>query len=209
MAITGLFAFVGVSLLIIVTPGQDTLLTVRNTLNGGRAAGWFTALGVAGGQLTWTLAASAGLGAALVASPSIFTILRLAGAAYLVWLGGQSAWAAITERGGPVVASAHSLPAGTTTFIRQGLLSNLGNPKMLVFFTGLLPQFGSAAEPAQLVLLGLVFCLLTLCWLDMYVYAIAKLGALFGRPTFRRTLEGAAGAALILLGARIAADVIG
>lgn len=208
MAITGLFAFIGVSLLIIVTPGQDTLLTVRNTLSGGRVAGLYTAVGVAGGQLTWTLAASAGVGAALVAAPSAFTILRLAGAAYLVWLGAQSVRAAIAPRSGPVATVTEPRLVGTTAFVRQGLLSNLGNPKMLVFFTSLLPQFASAAEPGRLVLLGLVFCLLTLCWLDIYVIAIARLEALFGRPSFRRTLEGTAGAVLVLLGARIAAEAV-
>ena len=82
-------AFLGVSLLVIVTPGQDTALTIRNALAGGRRGGVFTALGVVSGQLTWALAASAGLAALLVASQPAFTALRLAGAAYLVLLGLQ------------------------------------------------------------------------------------------------------------------------
>src|SRR4029079_13825018 len=87
-----LAAFVGVSALVIVTPGQDTALTIRNTLLGGRAAGVFTALGVAAGQATWTIATSVGVGAVLVASEPAFLALRLAGSAYLVFLGLQALW---------------------------------------------------------------------------------------------------------------------
>lgn len=83
-------AFLGVSLLVIVTPGQDTALTIRNTLAGGRRGGVFTHLGVVSGQVTWALAASAGLAALLLASQPAFTVLRLAGAAYLVVLGLQA-----------------------------------------------------------------------------------------------------------------------
>ena len=80
-------AFLGISLLVIVTPGPDTALTIRNTLLGGRRSGLFTAVGVALGQATWTLAASAGIAALLVASEPAFVALKLAGAAYLVILG--------------------------------------------------------------------------------------------------------------------------
>jgi len=92
-------AFLGVSLLVIVTPGQDTALTIRNTLAGGRRGGVFTALGVVSGQLTWALATSAGLAAVLVASQPAFTALRLAGAVYLVLLGLQALVAAVRARG--------------------------------------------------------------------------------------------------------------
>jgi len=77
-------AFLGVSVLVIVTPGQDTALTIRNTLVGGRAGGIATAAGVATGQATWTVATSAGLAALLVASATVFSVLKWAGAAYLL-----------------------------------------------------------------------------------------------------------------------------
>ena len=89
-----LLAFLGISALVIVTPGQDTALTIRNTLAGGRRAGSFTALGVSTGQAVWTLAASAGVAALLVASEPAFIALKLAGAAYLVFLGAQALVAA-------------------------------------------------------------------------------------------------------------------
>jgi len=145
-------AFLGVSALVIVTPGQDTALTIRNTLAAGRRGGVLTALGVAAGQATWALAAAAGVTALLRASEPAFLALRLAGSAYLVYLGLQALRAAL--RRDHAVATAAVARRRVHAF-RQGIISNLGNPKMAVFFTSLLPQFGSSF-PALLAL-GLVF----------------------------------------------------
>ncbi|MGH2996130.1 MAG: LysE family translocator [Gaiellaceae bacterium] len=205
-----LTAFLGVSVLVIVTPGPDTALTIRNTLVGGRGGGVFTAVGVATGQAVWTLAASAGIAALLVASEPAFVAVKLVGAAYLVYLGAQALWAALGPAGTGQVA-AHDcverrLPAQAA--FRQGLVSNLGNPKMAVFFTSLLPQFlpDGGASFAGLLLLGLVFCSLTLAWLSGYAVAVAKAGDLLRRPRIRRTLEGLTGAMLVALGLRVATE---
>src|ERR1700737_1336052 len=93
-------AFLGVSILVIITPGQDTALTIRNTLVGGRGSGVLTAAGVASGQFIWTVATSAGLAALLVASEPVFTALKLAGAAYLIFLRAQALYAALRPRPG-------------------------------------------------------------------------------------------------------------
>ena len=85
-------AFLGVSLMVIVTPGQDTALVIRNTLAGGRRSGVFTALGIVAGQIIWALAASAGVAALIVASEPAFVIIKLAGAAYLVFCTLALAW---------------------------------------------------------------------------------------------------------------------
>ena len=90
--IVDLIGFLAVSALVIVTPGQDTALTIRNTLLGGRRGGALTALGVSTGQAVWAVATSAGVAAILVASEPAFTALKLAGAAYLVFLGIQPQW---------------------------------------------------------------------------------------------------------------------
>ncbi len=158
MGVSHFLAFLGVSALVIVTPGQDTALTIKNTLAGGRRAGVLTALGVSTGQAVWTLAASAGVAALLVASEPAFLALKLAGAAYLVFLGAQALLAAV--RG----AAAHALPGAgpqrlaPATGYRQGVVSNLGNPKMAVFFTSLLPQFAptGGGSFAAMLALGLV-----------------------------------------------------
>src|SRR5205807_3308312 len=127
--------FLGVSAVVIVTPGQDTALTIRNTLLGSRRSGLLTAVGVSGGQAVWALATSAGVAAVLQASEPAFVAVKLAGATYLVFLGLQTLVPALRPRRAMPKASPRERP------LRQGLLSNLGNPKMAIFFTSLLPQF--------------------------------------------------------------------
>src|SRR4029450_13079567 len=96
--VTELVAFLGVSVIVIATPGPDTALTIRSSLMGGRRAGIFTALGVSSGQAIWTLASAAGIAALLAASEPAFLAVRIAGAAYLIWLGLQALVAAVRGR---------------------------------------------------------------------------------------------------------------
>jgi threonine/homoserine/homoserine lactone efflux protein len=194
-----LAVFLGVSAVVIVTPGQDTALTIRNTLLGGRRAGVGTAFGVVGGQLAWALATSAGLAALLLASAPLFSAIRLAGAAYLVVLGAQALAAAV--RGRPHQDRVHRRRSSA---VRQGLLSNLGNPKMAVFFTSLLPQF--AASFTGMLSLGLLFAALTLSWLSLYALAVARASGLLRKTRVRRALDAVTGLALVALGLRVAAE---
>jgi threonine/homoserine/homoserine lactone efflux protein len=194
-----LAAFLGVSAVVIVTPGQDTALTFRNTLLGGRRGGVATAAGVVSGQLAWALAASAGLSALLLASAPLFAAIRLAGAAYLVLLGAQALAAA--ARGAP--APAHTAQRRRAPY-RQGVLSNLGNPKMAVFFTSLLPQFGSSF--GAMLGLGVVFATLTLVWLCAYAVAVAKAKRVLQRSWVRRALGAVTGLVLVALGLRVATE---
>src|SRR5581483_10238645 len=180
------------------------------TLLGGRGGGVMTALGVASGQAVWALATSAGIVAVLVASEPVFEAVKLAGAAYLVVLGGQALLAAL--RGGTDAVPATPGPARRLPLrvaYRQGVISDLGNPKMAVFFSSLLPQFapaGGGSVFGALVLLGLVFCLLTLAWLAAYAVLIDGAGGLLRRPCTRRALEAVTGTILIALGLRLAAE---
>jgi threonine/homoserine/homoserine lactone efflux protein len=189
-------AFLAVSALVIVTPGQDTALTIRNTLLGGRGSGAATAWGVACGQAFWTLAASLGLAALLSASEPAFLAVRLAGAAYLVFLGIRTFFGS---------RHARTRIPGVRGAFRQGLLSNLGNPKMAVFFTSLLPQFGGSSF-AALAGLGLVFCTMTLVWLSAYAVAVARAGDFLRRKEVRRALDALTGTVLVGLGIRLAAE---
>jgi threonine/homoserine/homoserine lactone efflux protein len=200
MPVGELAAFLGVSALVIVTPGQDTALTIRNTLLGGRVAGMCTAVGVSAGQATWTVATSVGIGALLVASEPAFVALKLVGSAYLVFLGVQALFGRKTRR----VVEGRSARVTPVAALRQGALSNLANPKMLAFFTSLLPQFASSF--AALLLLGLAFCAMTLLWLTAYSVAVTKAGALLRRARFRRTIEALTGTVLIALGLRLATE---
>jgi threonine/homoserine/homoserine lactone efflux protein len=206
-----LAAFLAISIVVIVSPGQDTALTIRNTLTGGRPGGVATAVGVAAGQFVWTIAASAGITALLVASEPVFTAVRLAGAAYLVYLGTTTLWSAWRRTGiGDIRETRQHGPATTGRAFRQGLLSNLGNPKMVVFFSSLLPQFAPADGPVLLSMLslGLLFCGMTLSWLTAYAWLIAQLGPLFRRPAVRRVLDLVMGTILVALGLRLAAEPV-
>jgi threonine/homoserine/homoserine lactone efflux protein len=195
-------AFLAISALVIVTPGQDTALTIRNALLGGRRAALFTALGVSAGQALWALASAVGVAALLAASEPVFLALRLAGAAYLVWLGVQALASALRRRNPELVHECTNLRARVA--FRQGILSNLGNPKMAVFFLSLLPQFGSSF--GALLALGLVFSCLTLMWLTAYGAAVARAGDFLRRSRVRRALDAAVGAVLVALGLRIAGE---
>ena len=199
-----LAAFVAVSALVICTPGQDTALTIRNTLAGGRRSGISTAAGVAIGQAIWTLAASVGLVAILSASEPAFRALKLAGAAYLVYLGAQSLYAALARREHGDAKLARETDASSHA-LRQGVISNLGNPKMAVFFASLLPQFapGGSASFLALLALGLLFCSMTLGWLTLYAIAVARARRLIAGPV-RRMLDGLTGAVLVVFGVRLA-----
>jgi threonine/homoserine/homoserine lactone efflux protein len=196
--VTQALAFLGVAAIVIVTPGQDTALTIRNALTGGRRAGVFTAAGVALGQATWTIAAAAGVAAVLRASEPAFLTVRLAGAAYLIYLGAQTLVGAFrgrrVEHGRRV-----RTPGGA---FRQGMLSNLGNPKMAIFFTSLLPQFGSSF--GVMLALGLVFCTMTFVWLTAYGFAVAKAGDVLRRPRIRRVVDFVTGTVLAAFGVRLA-----
>jgi|SRR5258708_275712 threonine/homoserine/homoserine lactone efflux protein len=205
-----LWAFLGISVLVIVTPGPDTALTVRNTLVGGRRAGLWTALGVSTGLAIWALATSAGVVALIVASEPVFAAIKFLGAAYLIVLGIQTLWQAFRPRR-PTIAASGAVAASRLTPLaafRQGVVNDLGNPKIAAFFSSLLPQFapGGEASFAGLMLLGLMFSAITLTWLAAYAAVITLAGDVLLRPRIRRMVEGVTGAVLIALGLRLASE---
>lgn len=192
------FAFALVALVLSVTPGPDMALVLRNTLRGGRAAGFRTVAGIALGLVGWATASAVGVAAILSASATVFTALKLAGAAYLVYLGVQ---ALLALRRGETHAAA---PRRAGSPFRQGLVTNLLNPKLAVLFTTLLPQFVSEGDPAaKPVLLALLFIAIGLTWLVTYTLAV---GAIARSRRFRRGMEALTGAVLIALGLRLAVE---
>ena len=203
-------AFLGISLLVILSPGQDTALTIRNTLLGGRGGGIATAAGVVTGLATWTVASSAGLAALLVASQPLFLAVRLAGAAYLIFLGLQALYGAVVKgaQRTDAVRPAKGPRLRRAVAYRQGLISNLSNPKIVVFFLSLFPQFVDRGEAslARLLLLGLIFCTITLTWLTLYAVAVARIGDFLRRDRVRRALEATTGLVLVGLGLRLATE---
>jgi threonine/homoserine/homoserine lactone efflux protein len=203
-------AFLGVSVVVICTPGQDTALTIRNTLLGDRRAGIATAAGVSAGQAVWTIAASLGLTAILLASETVFIAIRLAGAAYLVYLGVHALWAAIRPPADAARAETTGRSVGLLPVmaLRQGILSNLGNPKMAIFFTSLLPQFVAPGEAAfaGMLGLGLTFVGMTFAWLTLYAVVVDRAGRYLRRGPVRRMFDAVSGALLVAFGIRLATD---
>lgn len=199
--------FLAISVLLIVMPGPDTAMVTKNALLGGRRSGVYCAFGVAIGLTVWTVAAALGIAALLQASEVAFFALKIAGAIYLIWIGVQ-----MLRARDPVAAStiaAHGVtPHGGGKALRQGLLSDLSNPKIAVFFTSFLPQFtpAHAASFGSLVLLGVLFCLVGLTWLTIYVLAIARIGDFLRRPRPRRVLDFVTGTVLVGFGIRLATE---
>lgn len=204
-------AFLGVAFVIIATPGPDTALTIRNGLSGGRRSGIATAAGVSLGQLVWSVATGFGVATLLETSRPAFEVLRWAGAAYLVLLGARSIWSALRRRSSAEVGSTRDGGPTTLQALRQGLISNLANPKMPAFFLSLLPQFVAPGQGqlAGFIGLGAIFAGLTFAWLVGYAVVIHRMRVLFQRSAVRRTLEAVTGAALVTLGARVAVDRTG
>lgn len=196
-------AFLTVAVVIVVTPGVDMALVTKNALLHGRRAALATAWGINAGILVWTLAAAFGLAAVVRQSAEAFTAIKLAGAAYLVYLGVQSLLAARRGHAPDAPASAR---LGVTGAFRQGFASNLLNPKIAVLFTGLLPQFVARPSLLSLLALGMLFNAIGFVWLTAYAVATARGRAVLQRPRVRRWLDAATGVVLVGLGIRLAAE---
>jgi RhtB (resistance to homoserine/threonine) family protein len=204
-----LWAFVPIAALVIVAPGPDNVLVTKNAVMHGRAAALATALGVNTGLLVWTVAAAFGLAAVVRESAVAFTVLKVVGAAYLVWLG----LAALRSvRSGsphaPAAARAARSSFATASGFRQGLFSNLGNPKIAVFFTGLLPQFVTPGVPVlePFLLLGGLFVLMAVVWLVGYALLAARAASVFDRPRVKAAIDAVTGVVLVALGVRLALE---
>jgi threonine/homoserine/homoserine lactone efflux protein len=194
-----LLPFVGAAILIALTPGADTALVVRNALVAGAPAARRTALGSTTGLIVWGAASACGVAAVLAASAEVFTAVKLAGAAYLIWLGLQA-----ILRAGAYAPDEQRARGGSP--YRQGLLCNLLNPKAGVFFTALLPQFVSPQDPALLVslLMTSIAAVASLAWLSVYAALVPRAGDVLRRPPVRRALDRLTGVVLIGLGVRLA-----
>jgi RhtB (resistance to homoserine/threonine) family protein len=203
-----LAVFVGVAAVVILLPGPDTAIVTKNVLVGGRRGGIGTSVGVCTGLSVWTLTAALGVASLLRASAVAFTVLKLVGAAYLVWLGIQALRAARTAASTPSLDDSPRSTAGPTRGFRQGLLSNLANPKIAVFFTSLLPQFVDPGRPVLLPFLALggVFVLMTLAWLCLYSLAAARAADALQRPRVKALLDRITGTVLIAVGIRLALE---
>lgn len=199
-------AYAVVALLGAMSPGPDFALVSRYAALRGRLAGLGAAAGVAAGMAVNTVAAVVGVGAALAASPAVFRAITLTGAAYLCYLGVRALLAARAADGGGLGESAGGQREGSVRWVafRQGLVTNVLNPKSIVFLVALLPQFLTDRSTwADRSVLGLVTVLMVFLWFCAVSLAVGAFQSVFRRPGARRVLNAATGVVLIVLAAVI------
>ncbi|MDQ3785647.1 MAG: LysE family translocator [Actinomycetota bacterium] len=189
-----------------MSPGPDFVIVLRSVLSGGRRAGMACGAGIASGVLVWAVVTSVGVAGLLAASAVAFTVVKLAGAAYLVLLGIQSLLAA--RRGGYEQAKepeAERTRRGALVAYRQGLLTNLFNPKVAVFFLALWPQFlPHDATVADTAILTAIAALTSLVWFTVLANVVTALRRFLTASKVRRTIDAVMGTLLVAIGVRIA-----
>lgn len=203
-----LWLFVGIAAAVIVVPGPDTAIVTKNALLHGRRAALGTAFGVETGLAVWTVASAFGVASLVRASDTAFTALKLIGAAYLVWLGIQALRAAGRRAGHSDAELLRPAPLDGRRGFRQGLISDLANPKIGAFFTGLLPQFAGPGHSVLIpfLVLGGLFVLMTVVWLCGYALVAVKASALLRRQRVSAAIDRLSGVILIGFGIRLALE---
>ena len=201
---SGLLVLAGV--LLHLTPGQDTFYILGSSIAQGRRVGVASALGICSGCVVHTLAAAAGLSAILATSATAFFVVKLVGAAYLIYLGIRF----IMARDDAASAFAHEAPRQAWKAYRQGVVTNVLNPKVALFFLAFLPQFIDPSSPTKIaafIALGLTFIATGTAWCLFLAIAAASVRRFFaGHPRAYTRLSQAAGALFVLLGVRLVAS---
>ncbi|MFJ3772343.1 LysE family translocator [Streptomyces sp. NPDC090075] len=200
--LTHLATALGVLGLLTVVPGPDMAVVTRRALAAGRGDALRTVGGIATGLLVWGALTVAGLAAVLAASPAAYLAVKFLGAGYLLFLGAQALW----QHRRSATAAATDAPDVTGSPWRTGLVSNVLNPKIAVFYTGLLPTLAPPHLPTAwaMTLLVLLHALLTLAWLGSYVCLLSKAGPVLHKPRVRRALGRTTGVVLIGFGLVVA-----
>ena len=202
---SSIVVFIATSMLIILSPGQDMVLVLSHSIARGSSAGVITAAGVGTGLLGHTVLAGLGLGALLQASELAFSIMKYAGAAYMLYLGIKA------FRARPIDLASSPQAKGTPrSFFLRGGLSNISNPKVAIFYFAYLPQFVKAdnTHPTETLLaLGATFALLTfMVKMPIGYFAGTLSGKIQSRPTIQAWLNRACGGVLIAMGLRLATE---
>ena len=198
-----LLPFLAIVAVLTITPGPDMALVLRNGVRGGSSAAWWTALGCCTGIACYAAATTAGLSVLLVKSHAAFTMLRFTGGIYLGYLGLTALWHARRR----LAAAAVGAPpvASSRTAYRQGLVTNLLNPKIALLFLTLIPQFVATGEPAFRTtgFLAGTFLVVAVVWWRVFSLAVGAFGRVLARPRVRTWLERVTGVVLVGLGVRV------
>jgi RhtB (resistance to homoserine/threonine) family protein len=204
-------AFFGVALIITLTPGADTMLVIRNVLAYGRTAGLFTVIGIVSGLFVHASFSALGLSVILMRSAEVFEIVKLIGAGYLILLGLQSVRALLKQQdqgsGSSPDYRVEAQPNKWQSYV-QGLLNNLLNPKVAIFYLAFLPQFMRPGDPvfAKSILLAVIHLFQGVIWLSIVVLLVAYMKTVLLRPRIQQVLEALSGVILIGLGIRLATE---
>ena len=207
-----LLPYVALIVVLTITPGPDMLLVLRNGVRGGSSIAWVTGVGCCAGIGLHALAATIGLSALLAASAEAFTVMKLVGAAYLIWLGLSSIRATFSERDDGLTSLARTgpddVPISRSQAFRQGLLSNLLNPKIAILFLTLLPQFVSTGEPRvrTTAILAATFVVIGLLFMRIFSLAIGSISNLIRRGWIGTWVERTSGTLLVGIGAAVALE---
>lgn len=192
--------------LLTIAPGLDTVVVVRNSLRGGWRDGFLTSFGICCGLFAHALLSALGVSLILTTSAELFTLFKLAGAGYLGWLGLRNLRAAFGRHPGLLSGETANETLQPMRSLREGLLSNLLNPKTAAFYLALLPQFidpnGNAI--AQSLLLAAIHFALSMAWQCGLALAAGRARPLLNSARFARGIEGVLGATLIAIGLRLA-----
>jgi threonine/homoserine/homoserine lactone efflux protein len=195
-------AFALLVLLLTLTPGADTALVTSATLQRGRRSGFFATLGVSSGLFVHATASAVGLSLLLAQSARAFTALKVAGACYLAFLGARAIWEARKPRDEPTGSVAQK---GDFAAFRSGLLTNVLNPKVALFYLTFLPQFIEPGDPVLAVSLALaaIHVAFGIVWLSTYSWLLDRAGKTLATPRFGQWAERVTGLVMILFAGRL------
>jgi threonine/homoserine/homoserine lactone efflux protein len=207
-------AFASVAALLTIAPGPDTALVTQLTLTRGRGAAIAAAIGIGLGCAVHATFSALGLSVILARSATAYHVVKLAGAAYLVYLGARTLWEArgrVKALPGDAALPAAPAPATRGAIARSfgtGLLTNVLNPKVAVFYLTFLPQFVDATQPVlpQSLLLAGIHDAMGIVWLSACVQFLTFFRGVFARPRVKQWMERTTGAVLVFFGIKVAAS---
>ena len=209
---SSMLSFTAIALLLTITPGADTMLVMRSVVARGQRAGLLTTIGICCGLFVHASLSAVGLSVILVRSAAAFELVKLVGAAYLIFLGVQSLWRVMYHQSRVADDAPLGRGHGTARTKRrpflEGLLTNVLNPKVAVFYLAFLPQFIRPGDPVLLksVFLASIHFLLGLLWLSLVTLVLGRLRAVLTRPHIQQRLEAITGVILIAFGVRLALE---
>lgn len=205
-----IWMFTAVALMIVMVPGVDSLLVLKNTMVHGKKAGFFTMVGIVVALFVWTTLAVLGLATIIAKSMVVFLVIKYAGAAYLVYLGIQS-WRAKAQNMSlqeVTTLEGHAIKNVSLSCMTQGITTDLLNPKTLLLYVTLMPQF---IQPdfnvnSQLIVLAGILIVLSIAWLGIVILIINGVRKWFMKPTVQSVFNKITGVLLVGIGVRIATE---